>query len=251
LKSDLLVVPRTSHIHLNGQFVNYPVQFPQALSIFSPLKAAHMMSSYLTSKVTERRRQDISFEDWVTKRYGKALYEVFFKPYTEKVWGIPCDQLSATWAKQRIAVPSMARAIKHAIAPPKEVLATAISEFYYPRAGFGMIPEALSKEIVEMGGIIYTSASLVGCTPTSSGFQVAIRQQDSDRKTITADHIVSTIPLNSLLEAIPRELGSQEVLDQYELEYRDIICLFIALKKSQVSEDSWTYPSSIRLGKAK
>jgi len=241
LKSDLLVVPRTSHIYLNGQFVNYPIQFPEALSIFSPLQAAHMVYSYLTSKVTERRRKDNSFEDWVTKRYGKALYEVFFKPYTEKVWGIPCDQLSAAWAEQRIAIPSMARAIKHAIAPPKEALATAISEFYYPRAGFGMIPKALSKEIVEMGGIIYTDTSLISCTPTTNGFQVAVRQQDGSIQTIPANQVVSTIPLNYLLEAIPKKLGSQQVLDQYDLEYRDIICLFIALKKSQVSEDSWTY----------
>jgi len=241
LKSDLLVVPRTSHIYLNNQFVSYPIQFPEALSIFSPLVAAQMVTSYLAAKITERKRQDTSFEDWVIKRYGKALYEVFFKPYTEKVWGIPCDQLSATWAAQRIGIPSMSRAIKQAIAPPKQALATAISEFYYPRAGFGMIPEALKREIVEMGGIIYTNTSISCCTPTANGFQVTVQQKDGAIKTITADRVVSTVPLNCLLEAIPKEFGSQEVLDKYDLEYRDIICLFIALKKQQVSEDSWTY----------
>ena len=241
LKSDLLVVPRTSHIYLNGQFVSYPIQFPGALSIFSPLQAAQMVISYLTAKVTESHRQDISFEDWVIKRYGKALYEVFFKPYTEKVWGIPCDQLSATWASQRIGIPSMWRAIKHAIAPPKNAPATAISEFYYPRSGFGMIPEALKREIVAMGGIVYTSTSLSCCTPTTNGFEVTVQQKNGDIKTIAADQVVSTVPLNCLLEAIPNEFGSQEVLDKYDLQYRDLICLFIALNKKQVSGDSWTY----------
>ncbi len=241
LKSDLLVVPRTSHIYLNGRFVDYPIKFPGALSIFSPLVAAQMVVSYLAAKITERKRQDTSFEDWVIKRYGKALYEVFFKPYTEKVWGIACNQLSATWAAQRISIPSMGRAIRHAIAPPKQAPATAISEFYYPRAGFSMIPEALKREILEMGGVIYTSTSLSCCTPTESGFQVTVKQEDGAMKTMTADHVVSTVPINCLLEAIPKQFGSQSALNKYSLEYRDIICLFIALKKKQVSEDSWTY----------
>lgn len=245
LKADLLTVPRTSHIHLNGRFVNYPIQFPGALSVFSPWKAAQMVVSYLTAKVTQKNRQDISFEDWVTKRYGKALYDVFFKPYTEKVWGISCDQLSSAWASQRIGIPSMWRMVKHAIAPPKEALATAISEFYYPRAGFGMICEVLKQEILSRGGIIHTSTIFSTLIPQEQGFQVTMQHQDGMVKALSADRVVSTIPLNHLLQAIPADLGSQEILDEYNLEYRDIICLFVALEKQQVSKDSWTYfPSS-------
>lgn len=238
---DLLKVPRTSHIYLNNKFVDYPIQFPGALSIFSPLTAAGMMSSYFSAKVTQRKRQDVSFEDWVIRRYGKALYEVFFQPYTEKVWGIPCHELSATWAAQRIGIPSMVRAIKYMIAPPAEMPSTAISEFYYPRLGFGMIPEALGKEIVAMGGVIFTNTSVSECIPTKNGFQISVQQQDGTTKTIAADQVISTIPLNCLLQAIPKKFGSQEILNRFDLEYRDLICLFIALNKSQVSEDSWTY----------
>lgn len=241
LKSDLLTVPRISHIYLNGRFVDYPIQLGKAISIFSPVKAAQMLISYLAAKVTERQRAEISFEDWVVKRYGRALYEVFFEPYTEKVWGIPCNQLSATWAAQRIGIPSFRKMIQQAIRPPKEALATAISEFYYPRAGFGMIPQALKREILDMGGTIYTSTSLLACTPLENGFTITLQHQDGTQQTLKADQVVSTIPLNSLLESIPAELGSQEVLQQYSLEYRDIICLFVALKKPQVSQDSWTY----------
>ena len=241
LKDDLLTVPRISHIYLGGKFVNYPIQFPSALSVFSPFKAVQMVTSYLAAKLTERKRQDCSFEDWVVKRYGKALYKVFFKPYTEKVWGISCNQLSSTWASQRIGIPSLWRTIKHAIAPPKNAPATAISEFYYPRAGFGMITEALKAKIVAMGGVIHTSTSLSQLVPTQNGFQVGIQHQDGTMYTIAAEQVVSTIPLNFLLQAIPEDLGSQNVLQQYDLEYRDLICLFVALKQQQVSEDSWTY----------
>lgn len=241
LKSDLLTVPRVSHIYLNGKFVNYPIQLPSALSVFSPVKAVEMVISYLTAKLTERKRQDTSFEDWVVKRYGKALYKVFFEPYTEKVWGIACQQLSSTWASQRIGIPSLWRAIKHAIAPPKNAPATAISEFYYPRAGFGMITDALKTEIVALGGVIHTSTSLSQLLPVQDGFQVVVQHQDGTFNTIAAKQVISSIPLNFLLQAIPEKLGSQTILQQYDLEYRDLICLFVALQQQRVSEDSWTY----------
>jgi protoporphyrinogen oxidase len=241
LKTDLLVVPRFSHIYLNNKFVDYPIQFPDALSVFSPLKAMQMVVSYLSAKVTERGRQDISFEDWVVKRYGKALYRTFFQPYTEKVWGIACDQLAASWASQRIGIPSLLRVIKQAIQPTKDTPATAISQFYYPRAGFGMIPQALEKEILQMGGILHTSTTLLECVPLEQGFQVAIQHQDGTCHTLQADRVISTIPVNYLLQSIPAELGSQEILKNYTLEYRDIVCLFLALKRKQVSTDSWTY----------
>jgi len=241
LKTDLLVVPRVSHIHLNGRFVDYPIMFPEALTIFSPLKAAQLVASYLLAKITEHNRPEISFENWVVKRYGRALYSIFFQLYTEKVWGIPCTELSATWAAQRIGIPSMWRAFKHAIAPAKETPATAISEFFYPRSGFGMIPDTLQREIIAMGGRVATSTSLVRCTPVGDGFEVAVMHKDGETEVIAADHVVSTLPLNYLLQSIPNELGSQAVLDSYQLEYRDIILLFIAINKTQVSADSWTY----------
>lgn len=242
LKADLLTVPRISHIYINNHFVEYPIQFPGALKIFSPIKAVQMLFSYLAAKVTEANRPDISFEDWVIKRYGRKLYEVFFEPYTEKVWGIPCNTLSATWASQRIGIPSMWRAIKSAVSPPKVAPATAISEFYYPREGFGMICQTLAREIKELGGHIYTGSSLVSCTPArNDGFRVTFQTSEQIVKSIECNHLVSTIPLNSLLLSIPEEFGSRAVLDKYELEYRDMILLFVALNKERVSEDSWTY----------
>ncbi|MBW4523142.1 MAG: FAD-dependent oxidoreductase [Scytolyngbya sp. HA4215-MV1] len=241
LKTDLLVVPRISHIYLNKKFVDYPIQFPDALSVFSPFKAMQMVVSYLSAKVTERGRQDISFEDWVVKRYGKALYRTFFQPYTEKVWGIACDQLAASWASQRIGIPSLLRVIKQAVQPTKDTPATAISQFYYPRAGFGMIPQALEKEILQTGGILHTSTTLLECVPLSSGFRITAQHEDGTCQTIQADQVISTIPVNYLLQSIPAELGSQEILRNYTLEYRDIVCLFVALNRKQVSTDSWTY----------
>jgi len=242
LGDDLLTVPRFSRIHLEGKFADYPIRFPGALSIFSPPRAAWMLASFLAAKITERNRDDISFKDWVVKRYGRKLHSVFFEPYTEKVWGIPCNELSATWASQRIGIPSMWRAIKHAVKPPKEILATTISEFYYPRSGFGMIPKALGDDILRMGGLIHTSFSLTRVLPMpDGGFEIEASTKDGSSLTLQAKQIVSTLPLNLLLEAIPQEFGSKQLLEKYQLEYRDIICVFMTLDQRQVSGDSWTY----------
>ncbi len=245
--SDLLVVPRISRIHLEGRFVDYPIQFPGALSIFPPYKAMKMVGSYLQAKVMERGRSDVSFEDWVVKRYGKALYAVFFQPYTEKIWGIPSHELSAQWAAQRIGIPSMWRAMKHAIIPPRVTPATAITEFYYPRRGFGLICERLLAEVLAMGGRVSTQTTLARCAPSGAGFRVAVRGPQGEMETIETDHVVSTIPLGVLLEAIPEDLGSREVLNRYQFEYRDLICLFLALRRERVSRDSWTYFPSKKL----
>jgi protoporphyrinogen oxidase len=247
LRSDLLTVPRFSRIHLEGQFVDYPIRFPGALSIFPPLKAARMVGSYLLAKVTEAGRRNVSFEDWVVKRYGRSLYAVFFKPYTEKVWGIPCSELSEQWASQRIGIPSLWRAVHHSLLPPKEALATAVSEFYYPRRGFGMICNRLHAELLAAGGRVSTRTVLVRCTPGHHGFKVTVSGPDGALETIEADRVVSTIPLSLLLASIPEELGSREILSRFQLEYRDVICLFLALKRKQVSRDSWTYFPSKKL----
>ncbi|MEO8216822.1 MAG: FAD-dependent oxidoreductase [Acidobacteriota bacterium] len=248
LGTDLLTVPRFSRIHLQGRFVEYPIRFPGALSIFSPPRAALMLGSFLAAKLTEREREDVSFEDWVVRRYGKALYRVFFEPYTEKVWGIPCRDLSATWASQRIGIPSMWRAIRHAISPPKEQLATAISEFYYPRSGFGMIADALGAEIRKRGGDVMTGFPLSRLAPDpDGGFNVEIDRGEGDRTRFHAKKVISSLPLNYLLAALPPELGSRAIIDSYQLDYRDIICVFLALKTKNVSTDSWTYFPSANL----
>ena len=241
LKSDLLTVPRISHIHLEGKYVDYPLQFPQSLSIFSPPRAIQMGSSYLAAKFKRNGQDDVSFEDWVVKRFGRAMYSVFFEPYTQKVWGIPCNELSAQWASQRIGIPSMGRALWELIKPSGNNLSTTITEFYYPRYGFGMIPAAMERDILAHGGTIHTSTTPEKIVPTGNGFSVVTRNKNGESETLHADKLVSTIPLNFLLDTIPDEFGSREIAANYQLEYRDIICLFIALSTKQVSQDSWTY----------
>jgi protoporphyrinogen oxidase len=254
LGSDLLRVPRISRIYLpqggGGKFVDYPLQFPGALSIFSPAQAVRILSSYAAAATQRRlngRSPDVSFEDWVVRRFGRALYEVYFEPYTEKVWGIPCNELSADWAAQRISLPSLTEAIKRALFPGSAPPATIISHFWYPRQGFGMIPDRMRSAIERLGGQVRTSANVSAIVPDrdansdpQTGFTVHF-DDDAGQHRLHADRLISSIPLNFLLAGLPAETGSPAVAERFHLRYRDIIVIYLALAAPQISTDSWTY----------
>ncbi|MEI2611114.1 MAG: FAD-dependent oxidoreductase [Candidatus Promineifilaceae bacterium] len=235
LGDDLLRVPRLSHIYLEGRFVDYPLQFPGALTAFPPRRAAALGWSYLTARVKERGRADHSFEDWVVKRFGQAMYATFFQPYTQKVWGIPGHEISAAWAAQRIGLPNLWQAVRHALLPATIPPATAISHFYYPRTGFGLIPQTLRHQIEQQRGTLLTQTSLAHLEPTPDGFWVYLAGTPAP---IQARQVISTIPLEQLVAALPqRETGRVD----YHLDYRGLICVFLALARPQITRDSWTY----------
>lgn len=233
LGDDLLLVPRLSRIKLNGRFVNYPLTFPDAFTAFPPVKAVGMGASYFYSRITPRTGPERSFEDWVVRRFGRQMYRSFFQPYTEKVWGVPGSQLSAEWAAQRIGLPSMWQTIRHALRPDARPPATAVTQFYYPRYGFGMISQALANKILALNGRILTQTTPRRITPSPDGFRIVLDNGAS----LHADELIATIPLPALLKALPND-GR---VSPFSLDYRGLICLFLALNRPQVTPDSWTY----------
>ena len=243
LADDLLTVPRTSHIRMNGKYVSYPIEFPGALTIFPFLTSVGMVMSYAKSQFTDRDKDVVSFEDWVVQRFGRGLYDIYFKPYTEKVWGIRCDELSAMWAAQRISLPSLTEtvmtALRTKLQPGYEPPKTAIKEFYYPREGFGMITDALADYINDGDDSqVITGATVTGVDPDANTVTYKI---GDTAHTINGSRIVSTLPLSLLFRMLPEDSGAQAVVDANPLSYRDLIVAFIALETKQVSGDSWTY----------
>lgn len=246
LGDDLLRVPRRSHIYLQGQFIPYPLQFPQALSIFSPLQLGRVLGSYVVAQARGvlAPQEAASFEEWVVRRFGRALYEIYFRPYTEKVWGIPCDRLSADWAAQRISLPSLLATVRRALWAGRRPPRTLVSEFYYPRQGFGMIPERMAEEVTRLGGEIITEATVTAVRPTGPSYVVRY-ERGGRTESVEGAHVVSTIPLGALLAALSGESanGSAKTTPAAfaSLDYRDLICLFLAVDRPRVSRDHWTY----------
>lgn len=230
LGNDLLTVKRNSHIFLNNRFIPYPLQFPALLGAYTAFDAAAMLVGYAKAQWSERHRPDRSFEDWVVKRFGWPIYRHFFQPYTEKVWGIPCHQLSADWAAQRIGLPSLWQAARSLVRPPAGQAST-ITQFYYPRNGFGAIPQAIEAQAQRFGCQIRLQTTITHLQARPDTFTL----HTHDGQTITTPQLISTIPLEQLLKLLPGRVPAPN------LAYRGLICLFVALQKKQVSQDSWTY----------
>jgi len=242
LDDELLNVPRRSRIRLADKFVEYPLRFPNALRAFSVWQSGHVLASYaLAARRRRNAGQDASFEDWVTRRFGWELYRIYFQPYTEKLWGIPCRQLSADWAVQRISLPNLTETIKRAIRPGKTPPATIVSRFWYPRWGFGVIPERMAERITQLGGRIVAKAQVNRVRPLANGFAVTYQQDRTPPVELHASHVISTIPVGALLDALPTESGGRDLWQAAGLRYRDLICVFLTIARSQVSPDSWTY----------
>ena len=146
LGDDMLVRGRLSRIYYDGKFFDYPLKPVNALVGLGPVEAVRISLSYLRARLFPHR-EERNFEQWVSNRFGRRLYEIFFKTYTEKVWGMPCSEISADWAAQRIKNLDLVKAVKNALlgsAGSKEVITTLIDQFRYPRHGPGMIWERCS-----------------------------------------------------------------------------------------------------------
>ena len=148
--------PRSSRIYYNRKFFSYPLVATEALIKLGVLESALCVLSYMKAKAFPVK-DPVNFEDWVTNEFGERLFNIFFRTYTEKVWGIPCKEISADWAAQRIKGLSLSSAIRNALFKPKQstnkkgVIKTLIDTFRYPKYGPGMMWEVCTEKCRDMG----------------------------------------------------------------------------------------------------
>jgi len=154
LGGELLLRPRLSRIYYNGRFIDYPLSGWDLVKKLGVVELSRALSSY-TAAALRRRREQETFEDWVSQRFGKRLFEMFFRTYTEKVWGVPCSELRAEWGAQRIRGLSFGTAAKSALFGNRgNEVKSLIEEFRYPRLGPGQMWETMSDRIVALGGSV-------------------------------------------------------------------------------------------------
>ena len=164
LGEDFISVPRLSRIHYDGKFFDYPLKAMNALRGLGLWNAITIMLSYLRWHWWPNPVEE-NFEQWVTNRFGKKLYSIFFKTYTEKVWGIPCTEIRAEWAAQRIQGLSLAKAILSAanLNRRSDSIKTLINEFQYPRLGPGQMWETCTDRIRGMGNQVVPDGGVTSC----------------------------------------------------------------------------------------
>ncbi len=258
LPNDLLDRPRSSRIYYNGQFFSYPLKAGEALVKLGPVEAARCVLSYLKARALPIPNPR-SFEDWVTNQFGARLFNIFFKTYTEKVWGMSCKEISADWAAQRIKGLSLKTAILNALLPkrkPKnkgQVIKTLIDTFRYPRKGPGMMWEACAEKVKAMGGTILMGRRVVQLVYDSDQGLWVVHHQDADKNTSTvaAHHVVSSAPMRQLAHGILPPLSVTTLKAADALKYRDFLTVMLILKDRQLFNDNWIYihDPSVKVGR--
>ena len=174
---DLVNVPRLTRIYYKGAYFNYPLTPLNALLGLGIGASFAVLSSYFFARVRRALRSDApaSFEEWVVDRFGRRLFETFFKTYTEKVWGIPCSRIGADWAAQRIKGLSLRVAIVNALFGSKrKTVKTLVDVFMYPRLGAGQLYEKMQSLVTQRGGEVRTGSEVVRVRAAAAGLPPAI-----------------------------------------------------------------------------
>jgi protoporphyrinogen oxidase len=242
LGSEFLSVPRLSRIHYNGRFIDYPLKVTNTLRAVGLIGALRIVASYLKWHYRPYPVED-NFEQWVTNRFGKRLYEIFFKTYTEKVWGIPCSEIRAEWAAQRIQGLSLARAILTAATLNKRepAIKTLIHEFKYPRLGPGQMWEACRDLVAARGVDVLMNHRVEALEWEEGGVLTVCARNHTGVRRFEADHVISTMPIRSLVRALSPAVPPP-VRDAAEgLRYRDFIVVALIIKREPLFPDNWIY----------
>jgi protoporphyrinogen oxidase len=242
LGDEFISVPRMSRIYYDGRFFDYPLKAGNALKSLGIINAVRILFSYLWWHYRPYPVEE-NFEQWVTNRFGKRLYEIFFKTYTEKVWGIPCTEIRAEWAAQRIQGLSLARAILNAASLNKRSTAikSLIHQFQYPRLGPGQMWETCRDRIIAMGNEVLLQHKVVAFE-TSGGRVTAVRAQTpSGERRFTGNHFISTTDVRSLIRAMTPAPPTAIREAAEGLNYRDFLVVALMLNKEKLFPDNWIY----------
>jgi protoporphyrinogen oxidase len=253
--TDLRLVRRRTRILYANRFFDYPLTPINALLGLGPLAGLGILASYGAARLRQwfRPRPPESFEDWVVDRFGRRLYETFFKSYTEKVWGIPCSLIDASWAEQRIKGFSLGAALADAfLHPGRPRLKTLADEFMSPRHGAGQLYENMMRRIEAGGGTVITGAE-AGLI-RRDGFCVtgaAYRQSDGAQAWAEGDFYLSSAPLSELLAAFDPPPPADVLAAGGALRYRHHISAQLTLKGPAPFADNWIYIHSPDLAMAR
>jgi protoporphyrinogen oxidase len=245
LDEDFLVRPRLSRIHYNGKFFHYPLRPMNALLGLGPIETVRIGASYVWAQIVPHP-EERNLEQWVSNRFGRRLFEIFFKTYTEKVWGIPCTEISADWAAQRIKNLDLVAAVKNALlgqaSKKGQVITTLIDEFRYPRLGPGMMWEQCVDRLAARSVPTVLGASVQKLHREGDRItRATIRFGDGRVEDVAGDHFISSMPLQQLILSLEPAAPAHVQQAARKLRYRDFLTVVLLVREPDLFPDNWIY----------
>lgn len=246
---------RLSRIYYNKKFFYYPLKATNALLGLGIFNSFLMLGSYIKAQMFPIKNE-VSFEDWISNRFGKRLYNTFFKTYTEKVWGIPCNEISADWAAQRIKGLSLIETIKNALlsAQPTDktkVIKTLIDAFDYPEKGPGQMWEMVAESIQKRGSELKMKSNVEGIVWEKGKVTALEIEVDGKRETVAGTDFISSMPIQELVRKMKPEPPAEVMEAANKLGYRDFLTVSLIVNKADLFEDNWIYihDSEVKVGR--
>jgi protoporphyrinogen oxidase len=246
---------RLSRIYYNKVLFHYPLRVANTLRGMGLWNSLLILLSYLRAQLFPITPEE-SLEAWVSNRFGRRLYRIFFKTYTEKVWGIPCSEISADWAAQRIKGLSLFTAVKNALlrqqtSNSSATVTSLIDSFHYPRRGPGMMWEAAASFVRASGNEILFNAAVRRIAHNGNRVRALEAVIDGQNRIFEGTHFISSMPIRELIDRLDPSAPSEVQEAARSLNYRDFITVALIVDKEHLFPDNWIYvhDPAVKLGR--
>ena len=239
----LVMVQRISRIYYGGKYYMYPVEIGDVIKNAGIVTIVRAGFAFIWAAVrySVLNRPIRNMQDAYTAQFGSTLYEMFFRHYTEKVWGKPCEELSADWVSQRSKGLSIWTVAREALSNRKTEVKSLIEEFMYPRDGYARIPERMAEDVQRAGQRVLLGAAVKGIVVHGAKDIEVVYATTEGEHRIRASEVVSTIPLSLLAQMVTPKASDDVFEAARSLVFRDLITVNLRLRRKQVSKDTWLY----------
>jgi protoporphyrinogen oxidase len=246
---DFLKVPRRSRIFYRGRFFDYPLDLINLFRNLNVIDSILIPLSYINTQLRPYPEEN-TFDQWVSNRFGKRLFQVFFKTYTEKVWGIPCHRIKADWAAQRIRGLSLMTALIDSLVKTRNTK-TLINEFDYPSRGPGMMWEQFQDAVTAGGGQVLLNSEVISIECEKDSVAGVIFRRGNRTEEIPAGHVISSMPVPRLVSMFRPKVPDNVIEAGNRLSYRAFIIIILILDQKHLFPDQWIYVHSpdVRVGR--
>lgn len=246
-----VTVDRLTRIFYGGKYFNYPLKAFEALFALGFVESTRIVTSYMSAHLFPKRHPQ-NFAEWVTARFGRRLFEIFFESYTEKLWGIPCTAISADWAAQRIKGLSLLKAVRNALLGNDGKVKSLVDRFQYPRYGSGQLYDEIEDYLRRHHQQVHLNTEVVQIHHDNSQVtQLTLRnRQTGEESTVNCSQTISSIPITLLLKQM--NPPSQSVIAHAKsLTFRNTILVYLLVEGNHLFPDNWLYINepSVQLGR--